>query len=488
VPALPLLPAASLPLQQFAALSPVAPPPAPAPTPAPVVTPARLQIAQAPPPTSPVLVSPAQPQVFNGELISLDLKDVDIKDFFRLIADISGLNVFPDPNVSGSVTLVLRDVPWDQVLDAVLRNNNLTGTLQGNVLRISTSSTIQQEDAQRRAAREAQAALVPLISRTYILSYVKAADVAAMMRSPGAGILSPRGSVVAEPRRNAILVQDVAEQFTTIEQMKAFIDVPSQQVEIEARLLSATRSFAREIGTQLGLLVGANSGNILTGGAGVGSPFDRTPAPRATAGSGTGLPLVTNFPASATSGLAFLMQPGSDILLDAIITAAEAKGTAKFISRPKVTTQNNQEAVVSQGFQIPVQTNVNNTITVTYLQFALELSVTPQITEAGTILLTARIENSEPDFARAINGSPAVRTQQAQTQVLIPDGATAMIGGILVDQDSVNVEQVPGIGSLPIIGHLFKKTETIKSTGELLFFITPRIKSSDPIIPAAPGN
>jgi type IV pilus assembly protein PilQ len=184
---------------------------------------------------------------------------------------------------------------------------------------------------------------------------------------------------------------------------------------------------------------------------------------------------------AASSGIAFLLQSGGDIILDEIITAAEARGTAKLISRPKVTTQNNQAATVSQGTQIPVQTNVNNTVSVQFLNFSLRLTVTPQITEAGTILLNVQIENSTPDFARAVNGIPSVATQQAQTQVLIPDGGTAVIGGILVDSDSVNIRQVPGLGNLPVIGYLFKSTQTLKSTAELIFFITSRIKTPDAI-------
>ena len=191
------------------------------------------------------------------------------------------------------------------------------------------------------------------------------------------------------------------------------------------------------------------------------------------------MPLNVNLPAAATSGVSFLLGAGGDVLLDEIITAAEARGTAKLISRPKVTTQNNQAATVSQGTQIPVQTNVNNTISVQFLTFALKLTVTPQITDVGTILLTVNIENSQPDFARAVNGIPSVGTQQAQTQVLIPDGGTAVIGGILVDTDSYNIRQVPALGSVPVIGQLFKNTQVIKSTAELLFFITSRIKPTD---------
>jgi type IV pilus assembly protein PilQ len=193
------------------------------------------------------------------------------------------------------------------------------------------------------------------------------------------------------------------------------------------------------------------------------------------------MPLIADFPSNATSGFSFLLGAGTDIILDEIITLAEANGTAKLLSRPRVVTQNNQAATVSQGTQIPVQTNVNNTISVQFIPFNLSLTVTPQITDAGTILLNAQIENSSPDFARSIQGVPSVTTQQASTQVLIPDGGTAVVGGILVDDDSVNVAQIPGLGDIPILGRLFKSTSTVKTTNELLFFITARVKPADPL-------
>ena len=445
----------------------------------------RISIASAQ--QQPAITGPAEPQVFNGERIDLDLKQADFADFFKFIGEISGLNVVVDQNVNGTVTVLLKDIEWDQALDIVLRNANLAGILEGrNVLRIATRATLQAEDAARKAARDAALAAIPPVSRTYVLNYTKAADVAATLVNSGA--LSQRGKVATEARRNAIIVTDVEEQFGVIERMKDFIDTPAQQVEIEARLLSANKSFSRELGTQLGLLIGANSGNVVTGGVSEASPFDRTPAPRVTVGGGSGLPLLTNFPAAATSGIAFLMQPGSDILLDAIITAAEANGNARLLSQPKVMTENNMKASIEQGAKIPVQTNVNNTITTTFLTFALRLDVTPQISDDGTVLMVVDIENSQPDFARTVNGIPSVATQHAQTQTRVPDGNTMMIGGIFVDTDSLNVRQVPGLGSIPIIGHLFKNTQTIKSQAELFFFITPRIKKQDAVAAAAPRN
>lgn len=465
-------------------VGPVAAPPAAQAPQAPPLISGGVQIMSAAQAAAPVLTAPAQPQTFNGEMITLDLKDADFKDFFRLIGDISGLNVVLDTNVGGTFTLRLTDVPWDQALDIVLRNYNFGGVLQGNVLRIATSATLRAEETSRRAERDAIANATPTVARTFVLNYTKAGDVATTLTA--SGVLSARGKVATEARRNAVIVSDVPPQFENIEKMVAFIDVPAQQVEIEARLLAANKSFSRELGNQLGLLIGNNSGNVLTGAAG-GSPFARTPVPRATI-DGNGVPLIANFPAAATSALAFLLQPGGDIILDEIISAAEAKGTAKLMSRPKVTTQNNVPATISQGTQIPVQANVNNTISVTFLTFALKLDVTPQITEAGTILLTVQIENSQPDFARAVNGVPSVSTQQARTTMLVPDGNTMTIGGIYVDTDTLNIRQVPGLGSIPVIGNLFKNTQTIKSQAELLFFITPRIRAAEAVVTPAAAN
>jgi type IV pilus assembly protein PilQ len=436
------------------------------------------------PPTAPqVPTTPTPIPQYQGELISIDIKDYDIKDFFRLISEISGLNVVLDPNVSGTVTLKLTDVPWDQALDVVLKNYQLGGQLQGNVLRIATNSTLQGEQTAAKALRDAQELAVPLTTRTFTLNYTKS-DAAGTILGR---LLSSRGTIIQDPRRNALIISDIPSQFGNLETMVKFLDTPAKQVEIEARLLQANKSFTRDIGNQLGLMVGANSGNILTGSAG-SSPFTRNPPPRVTTGTGSGLPLVANFPAPATSGLAFLIEPGKDFLLDEIITLAEARGTAKLISRPRVVTQNNIPATIDQSTQIPVQTNVNNTITTQFQRFGLNLAVTPQITEAGTILLQVNITNQQPDFARSVNGIPSVASQTATTQVLVPDGGTAVIGGILVDTDTLNIFQVPGLGSVPIIGTLFKRTQTIKSTAELLFFVTPRVRAIDAISVLTPSE
>jgi len=412
---------------------------------------------------------------YTGEIVSFNLVGSDMRDFFRVIAELSGLNIILDEGVAGQLNLVLNNVPWDQALDLVLRTNNLGYELQGNILRIAPQAVLQAEADARLALRDAAELNFPLETRPYILSYTTAAAVAGVVGD----MLTERGDIVQDVRRNALIISDIPTRFDRIESMIAFLDTPSQQVEIEARLLSATKSFSRELGSQLGIVINNNGQNQFAGVPNTASPVVRTPAP--TVNVNGALPLLADFPSAATSGFSFLLGAGGDILLDQIITVAEANGTAKLLSRPRVTTQNNQVATVSQGTRIPVQTNVNNTISVQFMPFNLSLTVTPQITDAGTILLTADIQNSTPDFGRAVGGVPSVSSQQATTQVLIPDGGTAVVGGILVDQDTVNTEQIPGLGDIPLIGNLFKSTSTVKSTSELLFFITARIKPSDPL-------
>jgi type IV pilus assembly protein PilQ len=389
-----------------------------------------------------------------------------------------------DPGVSGVITLKLTDVPWDQALDVVLKNYGFGAQLQGNVLRIATNGVLQSEQTAQKTLKDAQDDAAPLATRTFTLSYTKAAEVLTILN--GSQLLTKRGKITPAPQKNALIVTDIPTQFANIEAMVKYLDMPAKQVEIEARLLQANKSFSKDIGSQLAFLIGNKGGNILTGMPGQVSPFTTT-TPAASTGI-SALPLVSNLGAAATSGLSFLMRPGGDVLLDEIIGTAEASGTARLISRPRVVTQNNVAATIQQGTQIPVQTNVNNTISVQFASFTLNLTVTPQITDAGTILLTVNITNSQPDFAKAVNGIPSVATQSATTTVLVPDGGTAVIGGILVDTDSINVTQVPGLGSLPVIGNLFKSTNTIKSTSELIFFITPRIKALDALSVLAPGE
>jgi len=417
---------------------------------------------------------------YTGEPISVNLKDVDLKDFFRLIHEISGLNVVLDPNVHGTLTVVLDDVPWDQALDIVLKNNDLARELEGNVLRIATVDTLKHEADSRRAQIESEALAVEKVSVTRFLSYAKAKDVIITVKK----FLSQRGDVVADDRTNAVIINDIPKVIPVIDRLLTQLDRKTQEVEIEARVVAATRSFARDIGTQLGF--GWGDGHSAIGGnsAAGSSPTTvggLTPGYITLAGSGstTGstIPLFSNLGVTQpTSGLTFI-NASNTIRIDAVLSMAESRGLLKVLSRPRVVTQNNIQALVKQGVRVPIvtQAQLGGPPTVTYVDAFLRLTVTPQITSENTIFLNVDVENTTPNFGQEVQGNPELITQQATTQVLVTDGGTVVIGGVIQTQNSINIDQVPLLGNLPILGNLFKHTHVTTSNQELIFFITPRI-------------
>jgi len=413
---------------------------------------------------------------YTGEPFGMNFKDLDLKDFFRLIHEISGLNVVLDPSVKGSVTIVLDDVPWDQALAIVLDNNGLACTLQGNVLRIATLDTMKTEAEARRAQQEAQALAVPKQTITRYLSYGHARDAMPVIKK----FLSARGDVVADERSNALIVEDIPSVLPKVEDLIRMLDRKTPEVEIEARVVASTRTFARDIGTQLA--AGFGSGNNAVGGAVGASPIDiagLVPKFITAPGNPASIPLFSNLGATGpTSGISF-SNATNGFRLDFILTMAESRGLLKILSRPHITTQNNISALIKQGSRIPVvtQAQLGGPPTVTYIEAFLRLTVTPQITAENTIFLNVDVENTVPDFSR-VSGSqlnPTLNTQQATTQVLVTDGGTVVIGGVIQTQNSVAISQVPLLGSIPLLGNLFKHTNVNTSTAELIFFITPKI-------------
>jgi len=420
--------------------------------------------------------TPAPASRYSGEPISVNLKDVDLRDFFRLIHEISGLNVVVDPAVKGSLTIVLDDVPWDQALDIVLKNNGLDKQLDGNVLRIATKETLKHEAEQNRELAKAQSEAADVVTTTRVLSYAKASDMVPTLKK----FLSSRGDILADSRSNTLIIRDIPTVLPVLDNLLRQLDRKSQQVEIEARVVAANRSFSREIGTQFGLGLGAH-GSTIGGASAVGtSPIIHTPAPPFAVGtppltSGSA-PLITNLGASTpTSGFAYSFA-NANFALDMIITAAEDRGVGKLISKPKIVAQNNQKSIVKQGTKIPVQTIVNNTVSVQFVDAVLELDVTPQITSDGTIYMDVDVKNDQIDSSiPRVEGIPAIDTQEATSKVLVADGATMVIGGVIVTQQRTDIQQVPVLGSLPVIGNLFKHTTVSSTAQELLFFLTPRI-------------
>ncbi len=416
---------------------------------------------------------PAGTKRYTGELISINVKDADLRDFFRLIQEISGLNVIIDQAVHGQLTMTLNDVPWDQALDIVLHNFQLDAVLDGNVLRIATADQVRTEQKVIADAAAAQQETIERQTVTRTLSYAKAAELMPTVRK----FLTKRGDVVAYDRNNQLIITDTPAGIATVDNILAQLDKRNQQVEIEARVVAASRQFTRDFGSQIGYAFG--SGNSILGGNPLGgntSPISRTPAPVFTAGGGNSLPLFSNFPApGANTGVAYtLFNPRFD--LDLILTAAEQKGTGKLLSRPKIITQNNRQGKISQGVKIPIQTTVNNTISLLFQDVTLSMTVTPQITADGTIFMDIDVSNStiDPGIPR-INGTPALDTQEATTSVTVQDGGTVVFGGVVQNSNNLSVQQVPLLGSIPIVGNLFKTTSVSTTTTELIFFVTPKI-------------
>jgi type IV pilus secretin PilQ/predicted competence protein len=419
-----------------------------------------------------------KPTVYTGERITLNLKHASLTDFFRLINQISGLNVIVDPSVHGTVTMVLQDVPWDQALDLVLRNYSLGRKLEGNVLYIASEKTLEAQDKEIHALKVARENAEPYETRVIRLSYASAPKIEALLLSKHF-ILHGQEGVSVDPRTNSLILHVHPSSLPAIDSLVTMLDRRTPQVEIRAKVVSASRQFVRELGVQLGFGAG-NAANEVGGvnTVGVGQTALNIANPKYATNSGL-LPLNVNLGATApTSGLGFI-NASSSFRLDAILTAAEQRGLGHVLSQPEVITQDNAEAEVQQGVRIPVQTTINNTISVQFFNVTLDLKVTPQITADKHVFLDVKVENDAIDNGiPPVNGIPAIDTQSANTKVLVADGQTVVIGGVMINNNQNTIFQVPFLGSLPVIGNLFKHTVINNQSQELLFFITPTIIGS----------
>lgn len=412
------------------------------------VLPTWGKTAASPPASPPAQVSGA----YQGEPISLKLVNASLVDFFRAISELSGLNILIDPDVAGTITINVEEVPWDQLFDIVLKSHRLVKSLEGNLVRISTKETLRlEEDAERDLKR---AAFLAADTQT-VAKHLNYADAKAVYEGleDEKAFLSERGELIVDERTNTIFITDVPGALDRMVDLLETIDVPERQVEIEARIIEATTNFAREIGSNFGFRIGA-PGDRNQGAFQAFAPADE---PVGIGAFSTGRLLDT-------------------FALDVAISAAEQRGDARILSKPRVSAQNNAQAVITQGARIPIPVQVNFTTTVRFETAALRLTVIPKITEEDTIALQIKVENNVPDFSRTVLGIPTILTSEAETQVLVPDGGTTVIGGIFVETDRNATDKVPGLGDVPVLGHLFKRTSKERETREILFFLTPKIK------------
>jgi type IV pilus assembly protein PilQ len=454
---------------------------APAPAPAPVrvaaqaAPPAQAQApaaqAQAQAPAAQPIV-PAQPR-YTGNPVSLDFQGADLRAVLRTFSEISGLNLVIDPTIQGTVDVALRDVPWDQALDIILRANKLGYVVDGTIVRVAPLTVLADEESQRRKLSEEQALAGELRVLTRSLSYARAEDLRQLLTQT---VLSQRGSIQFDQRTNTLIINDLPDRLERANGLIGTLDRPEPQVEIEARIVQTTRDFARNLGVQWGVAARASQdlGNAIPlsfpNQAAIGGRTGNSSGPDNTA-SMVNLGVA---PATSAIGLALGSVNGA-VNLDVALTALESTGQGRILSTPRVSTQNNIEAEITQGVQIPIQTVANNTVTVTFRDAALTLRVTPQITATNTVIMRISVENASPDFSRAINGIPPIDTQRALTQVLVGDGDTTVIGGIYVSREQASQDRTPGLHRIPLLGWLFQRNEFSDESRELLIFITPKI-------------
>jgi type IV pilus assembly protein PilQ len=402
------------------------------------------------------------PTQFTGEPISLDLKDADIKDVFRTISQLTGLNIVIDPEVRGTVTVQLEDVPWDQALDLILKQNGLGYVLENNIMRIATTAKLQAEEADRARLAEARQAAEP--TRTVIkkLSYAKAAEIVPTLQS----VMSKRGAIVVDQRTNTLIIREIPTYLPAVLQLIDNLDTATPQVVIESRIVETTKTLGRSLGinwsvrgkadTSTGNTTNLIFPNNIAGGINVG---------------------LGNGPTVASLVMGNILNTFN---LDVALTAAENQGLLKIISSPKVTSLTNTPALIQSGVQIPVQTTVNNTTTVIYVDATLKLDVTPQITAEGTILLTVNVTKREPAVALnlSLGQNVPLSIREYRGQVLVKDGGTTVIGGIFQINDQDQNNMIPGLWKIPVLGNLFRNKTRTEKHDELLIFITPRILRS----------
>ena len=396
---------------------------------------------------------------YTGKRISLNFKDADLKDVFRLFHEITGYNIVLDPTVSGSLTIVLENVPEDQALDIILKNNGLDKVFENNVIRIASTQKLAAEAASRKSLIEAQELEQEPVTFTRKLSYAKAKDAVPIIKK----IMSKRGDVIMDDRTNTLIITDLANRQEPISRLIDNLDEQTPQVVIEARIVETDREFERDLGIIWGMRGSASTAN----GTQTGWSFPHT-------GS---IGYDVNLPSPATAGRLGISFGNvlDSFTLDAQLDAFELNGDVKVLSSPRIATQNNQKATIEQGTQIPVVSTTATQINVEFISASLKLEVTPQITREGTVIMDLKVDNSSPDFVNRVGDVPPILTERAQTQVLVADGGTAVIGGIFKLNDSVTQAGVPGLSKIPGLGWLFRSKSINRKNTELLIFVTPRI-------------
>jgi type IV pilus assembly protein PilQ len=432
-------------------------------------------------------------RVYTGERLTLNFQDIDVRPLLQLLADTSGQNIVVSDSVKGRVTLRLQNVPWDQALDIVLRTKGLAMRRKDNVILVAPQAELAaQEKAELESQKDIQE-LAPLRTEFLTVNYAKAGEIARLVKSAGGGsLLSERGNVTTDERTNTLLVQDTAENLTAIRNMVTTLDIPVRQVLIEARIVIVADDFSRDLGVRVGFTrvsddvrdLFAISGSAQSTDTIMGSALDNL------ASTGQPFPVEVpfgnfdrynvNMPVANPAGrIALSILDFDDFLIDLELSAAQNEGRGEIKSTPRVITANQREAIIEQGVEIPYQESSSSGATTTQFKKAvLSLKVTPQITPDDRVILDLVVtKDSVGQLVPSATGGfvPSIDTRNIQTQVLVKDGQTVVLGGIMETERRDSVKKVPLLGDVPVVGNLFKSTNKINNRDELLIFITPKI-------------
>ncbi len=434
--------------------------------------------------------------VYTGERLTLNFQDIETRAVLQLLADASGQNIVVSDSVSGNVTLRLQNVPWDQALDIVLRTKGLDKRRQDNVIIVAPQAELAAREKAELAARKDVQELAPLRSEYLQVNYAKAQDMAALIKTQANSLLSTRGSVAVDDRTNALLLQDTSDRLADVRRLVATLDIPVRQVLIEARIVIVSNDFERDLGARFGLTnvqkYGSNGLVTTTGNAAgtdqivssglanrvaspTGSPFPVT----LPTGSSASNRYNVNLPVASPAGTIALGILGTNFLVDLELSAAQAETQANIISSPRVITANQKEATIEQGVEIPYQQSASSgATTIQFKKAVLSLKVKPQITPDNRIILDLDVKDDAVGTVVVTSGGvnvPSINTREITTQLLVNDGQTVVLGGILSTTQREDDTKVPYLGGIPVLGHLFKSTIHKDDKDELMIFITPKI-------------
>jgi type IV pilus assembly protein PilQ len=431
---------------------------------------------------------------YTGERLTLNFQDIETRAVLQLLADASGQNIVVSDSVTGNVTLRLQNVPWDQALDIVLRTKGLDKRRQDNVIIVAPSDELASREKADLAAKKDISELSPLRSEYLQVNYAKAADMAALIKGTGRSLLSARGTVAVDDRTNTLLLQDTSDRLADIRRLVATLDIPVRQVLIESRIVIVDDDFQRQLGAVLGFTGvtknGANGVVTTTGTAAGTDQIMGSALTNSAAGNGAfpvSIPTGTlaanrynvNLPAPTPAGSIALGVLGSDYLVDLELSAAQTETRAEIISSPRVITANQKEASIEQGVEIPYQESAASGATsIQFKKAVLSLKVTPQITPDSRIILSLDVHDDEIGTVIVQSGGinvPSITTRDITTQVLVNDGQTVVLGGILATTHRTDETKVPWLGDVPVLGNLFKQSTKTNNKDELLIFVTPKI-------------